>query len=195
MHRRSSVPHRPANIDQLFNINKAHQQPQHTPTSQQLASSNVVASSGLPSNAPADNDAQQYGNTTSATAGTGDEYHALESKQDCSVDLLLTHPQELHTHGSIVSLQGSTRAASSCHASSADASAPQCDEPSARSVSFAQAECSSGSRAPESATAPPRSVELSDAVQEFLAKPVSGPHRPIFFDLETTGMHRPAVGA
>ena len=36
-------------------------------------------------------------------------------------------------------------------------------------------------------TALPRTVLLTDAVKKFLAKPVSGPHRPIFFDLETTG--------
>ena len=32
-----------------------------------------------------------------------------------------------------------------------------------------------------------RKVELSDAVKSFLAKAVSGPFRPIYFDLETTG--------
>ena len=33
-----------------------------------------------------------------------------------------------------------------------------------------------------------REVVLSDAVREFLDKPVKGPYRPIIFDLETTGV-------
>ena len=190
MHRRSSVPYRPANIDQLFNINKGHQQPQHTPANQQLASSNAVATTGLPSNAPTDNDAQQYGNSTAAT---GDESHALGSNHDSSVDLSVSHRQELHANGNIASSRGRNRATSDSHASAADASAPQSDGPSAHSARLTQAESSSGSRAESATSASPRSVELSDAVQEFLEKPVSGPYRPIFFDLETTGMHLPAV--
>ena len=46
---------------------------------------------------------------------------------------------------------------------------------------------SSGSHAP-AASALPRSVKLTEAVRDFLAKPVTGPCRPIFFDLETTGI-------
>lgn len=37
-----------------------------------------------------------------------------------------------------------------------------------------------------------REVMLSDEVKEFLAQPVSGPYRPIIFDLETTGMCVPS---
>lgn len=37
----------------------------------------------------------------------------------------------------------------------------------------------------------PRQLVLSDAVQEFLQNPVKGPHRPIIFDLETTGGNYP----
>ena len=36
-----------------------------------------------------------------------------------------------------------------------------------------------------------REVMLSDEVKEFLAQPVSGPYRPIIFDLETTGTEIP----
>ena len=187
MHRRSSVPYRPANIDQLFNINKGHQQPQPTPASQQLSSSRVVATPGLPAPTPTDNDAQQYGSTT-GTAATGDEAHASGSSQLGPENLLLSRSQELHSHGSILSPLGSTWAASDSRASS-DASALCPDESSARSASLSQAEFSSGSCAESSS----RSVNLSDAVREFLAKPVSGPYRPIFFDLETTGMHVSAV--
>ena len=190
MHRRSSVPYRPANIDQLFNINNGHQQPQHNPPSQHSASSTAVATSS----ASTDNDAEQYGNTTSGTAATGDEFHALGSTQASPVHYLLTHPQELHSNGKIVSRQGSTRAASASHASLTDASAPHSYESSAGSASLNQAELSSGSCAESATSASLRSVELSDAVQEFLAKPVSGPYRPIFFDLETTGMRLSAVG-
>ena len=126
VHRRSSVPYRPANIDQLFKINKVHHQPQHTPTSQQSVSPRAGANSGLPSASPtsdsAGSNAQQYGKTS-------------------------------------------------------------------HSATLTQAESPSGPRAKSATSASPRSVELSEAVREFLAKPVSGPHRPIFFDLETTGKH------
>lgn len=183
MHRRSSVPYRPANIDQLFNINKGHQQPQHTPASQHLSSSRAVATPGLPAFTPTDNDVQQYGNTT-GTAATGDQSHASGSSQLGPEYLLLSCCQYLHSHSSIFSPRGSIQAASAFHASS-DASALCPDESSARSASLSQAEFSAESSS--------RSVNLSDAVQEFLAKPVSGPYRPIFFDLETTGMRVSAV--
>ena len=41
--------------------------------------------------------------------------------------------------------------------------------------------------AQSASNSPPRQVVLTDAVKEFLAKPVTGPYRPIVFDLETTG--------
>ena len=192
MHRRSSVPYRPANIDQLFNINTGHQQPQHTPASQQAAPSKANAISGPPSFAPTDNDAHLYGNT-SATAATGDDSDALGSSQGPPVDLVVTQPQAFQANGTFVSPQGSTRAASASHASSTDASARHSDGLSAHSASLSQAESSSGSRAESATSASPRSVALSDAVRDFLAKPVAGPYRPIFFDLETTGMHLSAV--
>ena len=37
----------------------------------------------------------------------------------------------------------------------------------------------------------PRQLVLSDALKEFLQNPVKGPHRPIIFDLETTGGNAP----
>lgn len=63
---------------------------------------------------------------------------------------------------------------------------PQLNGLSAGHVQSDQAESSSRSRAPVT-SALPRSVQLTEAVRQFLANPVTGPCRPIFFDLETTG--------
>ncbi|KAL3158651.1 hypothetical protein ABBQ32_011394 [Trebouxia sp. C0010 RCD-2024] len=156
MHSRSSVPLRPANIDQLFNINKGHHYP---PTSQQSA---PLAAHTSPSNLPSGSSAedntgsnvQQYGNTTPASADTS---AATVANAGAGI-------QQQYNGGMGVSSGLLPDGSSSGRAAS------------------------NPSQAGSATTALPRSVQLSDPVREFLAKPVAGPHRPIFFDLETTGM-------
>ena len=128
-------------------------------------------------------------NTTSAIAPVGGASDAVSSSQAPSGEAVVMHHREPVPNANTVSSAGAqdiVRPASPSQSSSTGASASGHNESSAHSASLSHAGSSSGSRA-EPARAAPGPVELSDAVQEFLAKPVSGPYRPIFFDLETTG--------
>lgn len=134
----------------------------------------------------------QYSNvdTTSAIAPVGSD--AVSGSQAASGESAVMHHQEPVANANSASparAQGSLRPASPSHASSTGASASGYSGSSAHSASLSQAGPSAGSHAEPAMAAAPGQVELSAAVQEFLAKPVAGPYRPIFFDLETTGRH------